>query len=290
MQKNVDEFLEYLKIDKKYSDHTIETYKNNLNSLYLFLEQNHIKKVDSQALEKYIKDLKQKEYSEHTIANHISSIKSFYKFQMIMKKINTSPVEYLEMPKLSKKIPKVLTEEEVEQLLNIKIENDFDIRNKAMLELLYATGLRVSELVSLTLQSIDMESNIVRTLGKGSKERWIPIGEYASDALKKYLSIRSSFLKGTITDALFLNNHGKGMTRQGFFKILKQIAKKQQIEKEFSPHTLRHSFATHLHKHGADLRIIQEMLGHSDISTTQIYTHIENEEKKREYHEYHPHG
>ena len=159
-----------------------------------------------------------------------------------------------------------------------------------MLELMYGAGLRVSELVSLTLQNIDMENNTLRTMGKGKKERWIPIGEVANEYLEKYLKIRTSLLKKEVNDFLFLNNHGKQMTRQGFFKILKKIAKKQGIEKDFSPHTLRHSFASHLLKYGADLRVIQELLGHSDISTTQIYMHIEDEKKAKDYHEYHPHG
>ena len=157
-------------------------------------------------------------------------------------------------------------------------------------ELMYSSGLRVSELVSLTVHNLDLDNDVVFTIGKGNKERVIPIGDYAKDALLKYLKIRPEFFKRKVSDALFLNNHGNQMTRQGFFKILKQIAKEVGIQKDFSPHTLRHSFASHLLKHGADLRSIQEMLGHSDISTTQIYMHIENEKKVADYHQYHPHG
>ena len=160
-----------------------------------------------------------------------------------------------------------------------------------MLELLYATGLRVSELINLKLQDIDFSQDIIRTFGKGSKERIIPIGDYAKEYLEKYIyEYRSSMLKRENNEYIFLNNHGKQMTRQGFFKIIKKIAKEKGINKELSPHTLRHSFASHLLKYGADLRTIQELLGHSDISTTQIYTHITNEELKQNYNEFHPHG
>ena len=290
MKEEIDKFLEYLKIDKEYSSNTIETYQSHLFFFNQYLNDKKICKVDQKVLNDYIIHLHKLQYGEYTIANHISSLKSFYKFEMIMKKESSNPTLYLESPKLSKRLPKVLTEEEVTKLLDFKIQDSFDIRNKAMLELMYGAGLRVSELVSLTLQNIDMENNTLRTMGKGKKERWIPIGEVANEYLEKYLKIRTSLLKKEVNDFLFLNNHGKQMTRQGFFKILKKIAKKQGIEKDFSPHTLRHSFASHLLKYGADLRVIQELLGHSDISTTQIYMHIEDEKKAKDYHEYHPHG
>ena len=192
--------------------------------------------------------------------------------------------------KLSKKLPSVLTIDDINNILDIKIKNNFDIRNKAMLEIIYATGLRVSELVNLKIYDIDINEALVRTMGKGSKERIIPIGEYAIEAIKNYLKVRGSFLKKEINDYLFLNNHGKKMTRQGFFKILKKIAKEKNIKKEISPHTLRHSFATHMINNGADLKTIQELLGHSDISTTQIYTHISTEKLKETFKSFHPHG
>ena len=159
-----------------------------------------------------------------------------------------------------------------------------------MLELLYASGLRVSELVNLKTYDIDLEDDIVRTIGKGSKERIIPIGDYAKNALSSYLDLRYTFLKKEANDYLFLNNHGKKMTRQGFFKILKKLIQEKGIKKEISPHTLRHSFATHMINNGADLKTIQEFLGHSDISTTQIYTHISNEHVEKNFNNYHPHG
>ena len=290
MKDEIDKFLEYLKIDKEYSANTIDTYKQHLLLFHNYVEQNKISAIHRKDLEEYMMHLHKVGYQEYTISNHLSSLKSFYKFELITGNCLENPTLNIDAPKLSKKLPKVLTEEEVTKLLDFTIENDFDIRNKAMLELMYATGLRVSELVGLTIQNIDMENNTLRTMGKGKKERWIPIGEVASHYLEAYLEIRTSFFKKEINDFLFLNNHGKQMTRQGFFKILKGIAKEQKIEKDFSPHTLRHSFASHLLKYGADLRIIQELLGHSDISTTQIYMHIEDEKKAKDYHEFHPHG
>lgn len=288
MVEEIERFLEYLKIDKNYTENTIATYQNHLFSFASFCQgKKVIKKED---IRSYLAQLKKENYKEASIANTISSLKSFYKFLLKEGFIKENPMEFIEMPKKSKQLPKVLTEEEITRLLNFKIENNFDIRNKAMMELMYSSGLRVSELVSLTVHNLDLDNDVVFTIGKGNKERVIPIGDYAKDALLKYLKIRPEFFKRKVSDALFLNNHGNQMTRQGFFKILKQIAKEVGIQKDFSPHTLRHSFASHLLKHGADLRSIQEMLGHSDISTTQIYMHIENEKKVADYHQYHPHG
>ena len=193
--------------------------------------------------------------------------------------------------KIEKKLPNYLSIEEVNNLLDIKLTKPIDYRNKAMLELMYATGLRVSELVNLTLNDIDLENDIVRTIGKGNKERIIPIGDYAKEALLIYLNnYRNSMLKGYICDKVFLNNHGRELTRQGFFKILKARLKEVNINKDVSPHTLRHSFATHLLNNGADLRSIQEMLGHYNLSTTQIYTHVAKDKLKKEYDMCHPHN
>ena len=205
--------------------------------------------------------------------------------------INKSPMENIDLPKLSKKLPNILTVDEVNTLLDINLNTPFDYRNKAMLELMYGSGLRVSELVNLRLEDIDLNNSIVRTIGKGSKERIVPFGEYASKALNDYINTyRPMLIKREVSEYLFLNNHGKNMTRQGFFKIIKEIALEKGIKKELSPHTLRHSFATHLLTGGADLRSIQEMLGHANLSTTEIYTNISREEIKNKYHETHPHG
>ena len=285
------EFLRYLLIDKGYSENTIESYKRDLDK---FLEYNKNKSIDSisnEDLKKYIKYLNDTGLNEKSIARNISSLKSFYKFLVISKYISSNTSDSLYLPKIKKSLPNTLTEEEVFSLLDIELIDNFSYRNKAMLELLYASGLRVSELINLKLQDVDFSQDIIRTFGKGSKERVIPIGDYAKEYLEKYIyEYRSSMLKRENSEYIFLNNHGKQMTRQGFFKIIKKIAKEKGINKELSPHTLRHSFASHLLKYGADLRTIQELLGHSDISTTQIYTHITNEELKQNYNEFHPHG
>ena len=210
---------------------------------------------------------------------------------MINKYISSNPIDGLYVPKVKKSLPHTLTEEEVIKLLDIKTIDSFSYRNKAMLELMYATGIRVSELVNLKLQDVDLTNDIIRTFGKGSKERIIPIGDYAKEYLEKYIyEYRGSMLKSRPCEYVFINNHGNNLTRQAFFKIIKRIAKEKDIKTELSPHTLRHSFATHLLKYGADLRTIQELLGHSDISTTQIYTHISQEKLKENYSEFHPHG
>lgn len=287
----ITEFLRYLLIDKGYSENTIESYKRDLNKFLEYNKNTSIDNISNEDLKKYIKYLNDNGLNEKSIARNISSLKSFYKFLVISKYISSNTSDSLYLPKIKKSLPSTLTEEEVMSLLDIDLTDNFSYRNKAMLELLYATGLRVSELINLKLQDIDFSQDIIRTFGKGSKERIIPIGDYAKEYLEKYIyEYRSSMLKKDNNEYIFLNNHGKQMTRQGFFKIIKKIAKEKGINKELSPHTLRHSFASHLLKYGADLRTIQELLGHSDISTTQIYTHITNEELKRNYNEFHPHG
>ncbi len=287
----VEEFLRYLLIDKGYSNNTIASYKIDLEK---FLEYNKGKSIDNitnSDLKEYVKWLNKENLNEKSISRNISCLKSFYKFLVIEKYVKNNPSDLISIPKVKKSLPKTLTEDEVIKLLDIDLTDNFSYRNKAMLEVMYATGLRVSELVNLKLQDVDLSQDLVRTFGKGSKERVIPIGEYAREYLEKYIyEYRGSMVKRTNNEYLFLNNHGNKMTRQGFFKIIKKIAKEKGIDKELSPHTLRHSFATHLLKYGADLRTIQELLGHSDISTTQIYTYISNEELKKNYENFHPHG
>lgn len=290
MLNEIELFCNYLLIDKKYSNNTIESYKRDLVKIdnYLNKSINNIKDTD---IKKYLEYLTNENESKTSISRNISTLRSFYKFLLIEKVTNYNPMENIDMPKLDKRLPKTLDEEDIDKLLDIKLIDNYSYRNKAMLELMYATGLRVSELVNLKVHDIDLDMAIVRTMGKGSKERIIPIGDYALYYIKIYLEdYRDSMLKKDYNDYLFLNNHGKQMTRQGFFKILNTIASTNGIKKDFSPHTLRHSFATHLLNHGADLRSIQELLGHSDISTTQIYTHVSNKQLRQNYDEYHPHS
>ena len=287
----IEEFLRYLLIDKGYSNNTITSYKEDLEKFLEFNKNKKINEINNSDLKEYVKYLNKENLNEKSISRNISCLKSFYKFLVIEKYINNNPSDSVAMPKLKRNLPKILTEEEVLLLLDINLSDAFSYRNKAMLELMYATGLRVSELVNLRLQDIDLNEDIVRTFGKGSKERVIPFGDYACEYLEKYIyEYRGLMLKGKPSEYLFLNNHGNKMTRQGLFKIIKKIAKEKGINKDLSPHTLRHSFASHLLKYGADLRTIQELLGHSDISTTQIYTHITNEQLKKNYEDFHPHG
>ena len=285
----INEFCTYLLIDKNYSKNTIDSYRNDLVMFDKFVNKN-INGINDNDIKDYLKYLKDNKHNERSIARNTSTLRSFYKFLVISKYVKTNLMDNITSIKLSKKLPDVLTIDEINRILDIKITDNYSIRNKAMLELIYATGLRVSELVNLKTYDVDIIDNIVRTMGKGSKERIIPIGEYATNALNSYLSSRDTFLKKEVNDFLFLNNHGKKMTRQGFYKIIKKLARDNNIKKDISPHTLRHSFATHMINNGADLRSIQELLGHSDISTTQIYTHVSTEKLKNTFESYHPHG
>ncbi len=287
----LDEYKNYLLIDRHYSKNTIDSYINDLDIFFEYLNKHNLdyKVISKDNIRNYLKTINNKD--ERTIAHQISVLRGFYKYLILENIIKDNPMINIDLPKLSKKLPNVLTVDEVDKLLDIKLNTMYDYRNKAMLELMYATGLRVSELVSLKIEDVDLNNALVRTMGKGSKERIIPFGNYAANALYEYINnYRPQFFKREVNEYLFLNNHGKQMTRQGFFKILKSIAVEKGIDKELSPHTLRHSFATHLLTGGADLRSIQEMLGHSNLSTTEIYTNISKEEIKNQYKETHPHG
>lgn len=287
----IDEFIDYLIIDKKYSENTIKAYNNDLKKFKNFFKNKDINKIDETSIREYLKYLNKQNNDTKTISHNISTLRSFYKFLLIEKKVNKNPMEYIELPKTKKTLPKTLSIEEIDKLLDINLTDAFSFRNKAMLELMYSSGLRVSELVNVSIHDIDTSNCIIRIMGKGSKERIVPLGDYAIRYIELYIKeYREKLIKRELNDYLFLNNHGKKMTRQGFFKILKAIAKEKNIKTEFSPHTLRHSFATHLLNGGADLRSIQEMLGHSDISTTQIYTHVSKEKLKENYNNFHPHA
>ena len=289
MEEYIEGFLNYLLIDKRYSNNTIVSYQNDLYKFNEFLNGKKISNVNENDIKNYIKHLN-KTMNDKTVCRNISSIKSFYKYLKININIDNITSNII-IPKTDKKLPTVLSIDETEKLLNIDLTDSYSYRNKAMLELMYATGVRVSELINLKLNDINLDNNIIKVMGKNSKERIIPLGDYASKSLYDYIKIhRDNLIKKNKTEYVFLNNHGQKITRQGFFKILKKIAKEKNIKTEFSPHTLRHSFATHLLEYGADLRSIQEMLGHSNISTTQIYTHISNKMLKDTYENFHPHA
>ena len=265
---------------------TVESYIEDIYKYLEFMEGMHINSylnIKYEDLNNYIKYLKDNNYEVTSITRKIASIRSFCKY--LNKKYNIEDIsQKIDNPKFYRKLPNILTIEEVDNLLDINLVTPFDYRNKAMLELMYSSGLRVSELVNLKLSDIDLNYGYVRCFGKGSKERIVPIGEVACSYLKLYIDeYRDGMKKGYYTENIFLNNHGKNMTRQGFFLIIKKIAEEKKINKNITPHMLRHSFATHLLNNGADLRTIQVMLGHSNISTTQIYTNVSTDILKENY-------
>lgn len=283
----VSQFEEYLENDLNYSDNTIKSYDNDLTKFINYFNKFDILKLGVKDIEKYINTLN--ELAPSTVSHNISTLRTFYNYYLKLDKIIYNPCDSIKQPKLGRHLPVYLTIEETEKLLDIHIETPFDARNKALLELMYATGLRISEAITLEFKNVDIEDCIVRVIGKGSKERIVPINDYAINALNDYLeNYRPLLVKNTMNNYIFLNNHGNILTRQGVFKMIKMECLKKGITKNISPHTIRHTFATHLLENGADLRIIQELLGHSDISTTQIYTHVSNETLHREYNEYFP--
>lgn len=290
----VQDFLDYLIIDKKYSENTRLAYRNDLVQWLLYLKQENIlslKKIELTTLRNYLKYLYECGNTERSVAHKVTVLRQFYRYLELEGITTNQVIAGLEMPKLRRSLPKVLSLEEVEQLLSFPLKTAYDYRNKAMLETMYAAGLRISELIQLKLHDLNFEMATLRIIGKGKKERIIPLGDYALTAIQLYFDKgRPHLVKETRTEDLFLSSRGVAMTRQAFFKIIKKLAVEQGIKTEFSPHTLRHSFATHLLQNGADLRSIQELLGHADISTTQIYTHISNQHLKENYEEFHPHG
>lgn len=286
-KKILDDYQMYLITVKYMNENTsVSSYIEDLYKYLEYMEGEHINnalKIQYEDIVNYLKYLDNNNYMVTSVTRKIVSIKLFHKYLSDRYNIMNVSVK-INNPKFYRKLPNVLTIEEVDSLMDINLITPFDYRNKAMLELMYSSGLRVSELVDLKLSNIDLDNGYVRCLGKGKKERIVPIGEIALDYLKKYINeYRSNMLKGYYTENIFLNNHGKNMTRQGFFLIIKKIAKDKKIVKNITPHMLRHSFATHLLNNGADLRTIQEMLGHSNISTTQIYTNVTSDILKENY-------
>ena len=284
----VDEYLTYITIERQLSNNTIDSYKRDLNDFFDYIKKEY-KSVNHSDITKYIKYLNNKDLSSKTINRHIVTLRNFYKYLIKVNKIKESPLEDITGLKMEKNIPHTLSEEEIDKFLDIELKDSKDYRTKAMMELMYSSGLRVSELLNLTLNDVDLVNNTVRCFGKGSKERIVPIDDVATTYLDIYITVyRKTMLKDKESDVLFLNYKGDKMTRQGFFKIIKEIKLEKGIKKDVSPHSLRHSFATHLLNHGADLRSIQAMLGHENIKTTQIYTHISNNYVKENYNKYHP--
>lgn len=288
MKEEIDDYINYITFEKRLTKNTINSYNEDLIMYSNYLKNKSFNNIKTKDIEEYLKYLNKHEYTVTSIARKLTTIKNFHKYMFNKNKINIDVSETIERPKIKKTLPKVMSVEQVDKLLDIKCKTPFDYRNKAMLELLYGTGLRISELLNLKLSDIDIENCIVRCIGKGNKERIVPIGEYVIFHLNNYLEERYKLTNNKRTDYLFLNKLGGKLSRFSFFKIIKKLLLEKSINVDISPHTLRHSFATHMLEYGADLRSIQELLGHSDIATTKIYTHISNNRIKDDYNNYHP--
>ncbi|NLA33260.1 MAG: tyrosine recombinase [Tenericutes bacterium] len=287
----INEYLDYIELERKLSINTKATYTYGLSLYQQYLLQKNIKNIDDikvSDINNYIIYLKKRNKLTSTIAHQLSIIKSFHKFLFLRKYINVDISITIDRPKLKKKLPVFLTIEQVDKLLDIKPVSKFDYRNKAMLELLYGAGLRISELINVKINDLNVENATIICFGKGKKERIIPIGEYIIESINDYLNIRDQFLINGYSDYLFLNNHGLKLSRQGFNKILNKILINKNLPTKISPHSIRHSFATHMLDYGADLKVIQDLLGHSDIATTKIYTQISKNKTFKDYDIYHP--
>jgi integrase/recombinase XerD len=293
MTEQLQMFIHYLTVEKGLSKNTLVSYKRDLLPFLKFLENSEIKvlrDVNRQHIMTYLLGLKEEGKATSTISRCMASIRAFFQYLLRDSKIQSDPTVHLETPRVERRLPKVLSISEVDLLLQApQVSTAFGQRDSAMLELLYATGIRVSEMVSLNLDDVHLQMGFIKCMGKGSKERIIPLGGVAIKAVEQYLQFgRGPLSKKKRTTALFLNHHGNAISRQGFWKIIKKYTKEAGIQKEITPHTLRHSFATHLLENGADLRSVQEMLGHADISTTQIYTHVTKTRLRDVYAKSHP--
>jgi integrase/recombinase XerD len=291
----VDQYINYLVFEKGLSEKTIESYTSDLSKYLAFLKQKRIKNItqaDTPIILKHLIALRDSGLGSKSCARHLITLRGFYKFLAQEKILEFDPAKLIDLPKSGLKLPDVLSVSEVNLLLNIPDSNTLlGKRNSAMLELLYAAGLRVSELVNLKFLDVNLEACFVRVMGKGSKERIVPFGLYAKNKIDDYINnSRPLLLKNHISKHLFVARAGKPMTRQGFWKLLKQYVKQAGIKKKVTPHSLRHSFASHLLEGGADLRTVQVMLGHVDISSTQIYTHVARDHLRQIHEKYHPRG
>ena len=291
MDKQIKLFLEFLQDDKKLSNNTLQSYKRDILQYQNYIDKNKMNylKVNSDDINKYLKSLSRAKKKASTISRNLATIRAFYQFLVRTKKIKIEPTEGVHAPKVEKKIPSVLTSKEVELLLEQPKNVDLKgIRDKAMLEFAYATGMRVTEIISLNIDDVNLKESYV-TCNSGNNKRTIPLGKLSLQALQEYIEkARPILLKDENDKALFVNINGKRLTRQGFWKIVKYYKEQAHISKDITPHVLRHSFATHLLRNGADLKSIQTMLGHSDISSTQVYMQFKNEDLQDIYKKAHP--
>ena len=295
MHNLIDEYLNFLAVEKGVSLNTLEAYSRDLVKYVEFTQDRGIKTIKditSDDVITYLGNLRKGGLTANSVNRGLAALRGFYKYLLRENIVVESPVANIELAKVWMRLPDTLSRSEMDILLEQPDMKTFlGIRDKAMLELMYATGIRVSELISLTINSINWQVGYLITIGKGQKERIVPIGKTALDCLHQYVNdIRQRLLKENTTNVLFLNRYGRGLTRQGFWKIVRKYVNKAGLKKKVHPHTFRHSFATHLLEGGADLRSVQVMLGHADISTTQIYTHITGERLKNIHKKYHPRG
>ncbi len=291
MERQLKHFFDFLENDKKLSENTLQSYKRDLKQFRKYLEacELHYNRVKEEDIKDYIRELQEEGKKPSSISRCIASIRSFYQFVLKNKKIKVDPTQNIQSPKIEKRVPSILTSKEVELLLDQPKDIDLKgIRDKAMLEFAYATGMRVTEIVSLNMEDVNLEEGYV-TCKNGNKERNIPLGNMSLKALKEYVEeARDILVKTAEEEALFVNINGSRLTRQGFWKIIKFYKEQAHITKDITPHVLRHSFATHLLQNGADLKAIQSMLGHSDISSTQVYMQFQDEGLKNVYRKAHP--
>lgn len=293
MQEQVTEYLHYLQIERGLSENTRTSYARDLNQYLAFLKGQGVtswQAVDRFMVISFLEQLRAEKKSSATITRMVTSLRRFHQFLRQERFVDHDPMQHIDSPKKEQKLPSILSIEEVERLIETPDTNTvLGIRNRAILEVMYATGLRVSELIGLKLKDLHLSLGLLQTTGKGDKERIIPLGDYAIKWIETYLDeSRPLLVKDRTEEHLFVNHHGHGLSRQGIWKNLKQVVQEAGITKEVTPHTLRHSFATHLLENGADLRVVQELLGHVDISTTQIYTHITKQRMADVYRDYFP--
>jgi len=293
MESYVNEFINYLAVERGLAQNTLESYGRDLRQFQTYLQNSQLdflRNSNRDTILNYLNSLQVRGRAVSTISRNLAAIKSFYQYLVRERHLEKDPAVNLESPKLEKKLPKILSITEVEELLKQpNTSQPTGLRDKAMLELLYATGIRVSELISLNISDVNLDMGYIKCYGKGAKERIVPLGSIAAKCVQEYIGKGRAKLVRTYEEAsLFVNHHGNRLTRQGFWKIIKKYAMEARITKAITPHTLRHSFATHLLENGADLRSVQEMLGHADISTTQIYTHVTKNRLKEVYDKTHP--
>ena len=290
----IETFLDSLWLEKNLSQNTLESYKNDLNKFRNFLEKNNksVLKADHFLILSFLSFLLDKGFSSKTVSRNISSLKSFFKYLISVEHIKINPMLNIDAPKSGLFLPTTLTVEETQQILDAPNElRPIEMRDKAMLYTLYATGMRISELISLNMHNVDLIRGSVQVIGKGGKERLIPLTNDAITMIKKYLTnARDKLSKGKDHNNIFVSTHGKQISRHSFWHRIKAYLKKVDVKKEVHPHTLRHAFATHMLNNGADLRSVQLLLGHSDLATTQIYTHVAQAEVKNLHKKHHPRG